>query len=72
MFNKEQFKKSLKYIALAVSLAFTGPIVFIQNETEILNTVFHIVGFCIMLSALFFGFKGIKEMLGSFFDHPNE
>ncbi len=70
--NKTKFKNGLKYIALAMSLAFTGPIVFIHHETEILNTVFYVLGFFIMLAALYFGFKGIKEMVESFFDYPNE
>ena len=76
MFDKQKFKSSLKYIALAISLAFTGPIIFIlklkEHETEVLNTLFHVVGLFIMLGALYFGFKGIKKMLESFFDHPNE
>ena len=70
--NKTKFKNSLKYIALAMSLAFTGPILYVislnKNEVYILS----ILGFSIMLGAIYFGFKGIKALLSSFFDNPNE
>jgi len=74
--NKTKFKNSLKYIALAISLAFTGPILYVMNlnthEGYILNTIFSVLGFSIMLGAIYFGFKGIKTLLSSFFDNPNE
>ena len=76
MFNKEKFKYSLRKIALAIAFAFTGPIVFVwnsgQNEDSILNNILSFLGFVIMLGALFFGFKGIKQILAAFFDPPNE
>ena len=74
--NKTKFKNSLKYIALAMSLAFTGPILYVMSlnthQGYILNTIFILLGFSIMLGAIYFGFKGIKTLLSSFFDNPNE
>ena len=76
MFNKEKFRHSIRNIALAIGLAFTGPIIFVwnlgHNSDNIVHTALSITGFIIMLGALYFGFKGIKQMLSSFFDHPNE
>jgi len=70
--NKTKFKNSLKYIALAISLGFTGPILYVMNLNKNEAYILSILGFSIMLGAIYFGFKGIKELLSSFFDNPNE
>lgn len=76
MFNKEKFRKSFKFIGLALGLAFIGPVVFllgyksnISNELQILLKT---SGWLTMLAAIFCGISGIQKIISSFFDNSSE
>tara|TARA_B100000579_G_scaffold123007_1_gene99017 strand:- start:9321 stop:9548 length:228 start_codon:yes stop_codon:yes gene_type:complete len=74
--DKKKFNTGLKKIALAMSLAFIGPIIFIissnpKNEYILQNTL-SAIGIMIMLTCIYIGYTGIKKILSAFFDNSNE
>ena len=73
MLNDKKIKSGIIKIVIAVSLAFTGPVVFVlasndNNELIILN----IIGGLMMVGCVYFGLQGIKTILSIFFDNSNE
>jgi len=76
MDKNNKLKSGIKRIILSMTLAFTGPILFVlgsnpksENHIQILLIV---TGGCVMLVAVFFGFTGIQKILSAFFDESNE
>ena len=76
MKNKKILKSGLKRIAVAFSLAFTGPILFVlgsnPQSSYVLQISLSLVGVLIMLSAILIGLSGIKKILSFFFDKSSE
>ena len=74
--NKKKINTGLKKIALAMSLAFIGPIIFIislnPKHEYILQNTLSAIGLMIMLTCIYIGYTGIKEILSAFFDNSNE
>ena len=76
MKNNKLLKNGLKRIAIAFSLAFIGPIVFVLGSNPQLSYFLQIlisfIGGLIMLSAILIGFMGIQKILSFFFDKSSE
>ena len=75
MKNKKEFKIGIQKIAVAIGLAFTGPIVFsfsINYPSDLISLTLKIIGLVIMIGCVVIGFLGIRSLLLSFFEPPNE
>lgn len=73
--NKKKFKIGIQKIALAIALAFTGPILFsfsINYPSYLISLTLKISGIIIMIGCVGIGFLGIRNLLSSFFEPPNE
>jgi hypothetical protein len=68
--DKEKFKKGITKIAIAMTLAFIGPVLFVLGSgTNIYTTL---IGGIIMACSFIIGLIGLKEILTSFFEKPSE
>ena len=76
MDKKSKLKSGAKRIILSMTLAFTGPVLFVlgsnPQSTYHIQILLIVTGGFIMLGAVFFGFTGIQKILSSFFDESNE
>tara|TARA_B100000579_G_C22211510_1_gene567575 strand:- start:83 stop:313 length:231 start_codon:yes stop_codon:yes gene_type:complete len=73
--NKKKFKHGMQKITLAISCAFTGPIIFVLSNNKMSNlisSILSISGLILMIICVISGFLGIRNLLESFFDKPNE
>lgn len=74
--KKNDFKNGIKKVAIAISLAFIGPVLFVLGSnpqlSSILQVTLSILGCAVMLSCVYVGYIGIQKILSDFFDKPNE
>ena len=74
--NKQKFKNGIRKIALAIAF-LPGPILFVLSShnnhiTNALNLGLSIIGLCLMIACVIFGFLGLRDLLSGFFDPPSE
>ena len=67
--NKRKFRSGIKKIIIAISLAFSGPVIFVIGNQEFLIQV---LGGIMMIASFLFGIIGLKAILASLFEKPNE
>ena len=67
--NKKQFRSGIKKIIIAVSLAFSGPVIFVIGAQEF---IIQLLGGIMMIASFLFGVVGLKSILASLFEKPNE
>ena len=76
MKNKKDFKNGLKRIAISISLAFIGPVLFVLGSNPQLSynlqIMLRVFGGIVMLSCVYIGYVGIQKLLSYFFDKSNE
>ena len=76
MIENKKIKNGLKKAAIAMTLAFTGPILFVigfgHEKANTLQILVSIIGGLLMLGCLIIGFLAIKDMLAGFFEQTNE
>ena len=68
--NKKKFRNGIKQIAIAIGLAFTGPIIFVLSGNTI--DLINILGLTLMIFSVLTGILGVKNLLSGFFEKPNE
>ena len=74
--DKKKFRKGIKKIMFAI-LLLPGPILFVigshnDNLSSIMKLTLTIGGSICMITSLAFGIVGLKTILSSFFEKPNE
>ena len=74
--DKKKFREGIKKITFAIFL-LPGPILFVigshnDNLSSLMKLTLTIVGSICMVTSLAFGIVGLKIILSSFFEKPNE
>ena len=74
--DKKKFREGIKKITFAIFL-LPGPILFVigshnDNLSSLMKLTLTIVGSICMVTSLAFGIVGLKTILSSFFEKPNE
>ncbi|MBJ04459.1 MAG: hypothetical protein CMP65_00970 [Flavobacteriales bacterium] len=74
--DKKKFRKGIKKIGVAIAL-LPGPILFVagshnDNLSAIIKFSLPIIGVICMAISLIMGIIGLKIILSSFFEKPNE